>query len=74
MDLATIEREALNLPTADRAKLAQELLESLDQLSQAEIDALWSAEAKRRLAAYDSGEIAAVPAEIVLQKARKLLK
>ena len=55
MDFATIERESLNLPAEDRAKLAHELLESLDALTSQEIDALWMAEASSYDYATNSG-------------------
>lgn len=74
MDLESLEREALSLPAADRAKLAHELLESLDTLSPAEIDVLWLDEAERRLAELDSGAVELIPGEEVLRKARALLK
>ncbi|TAH46861.1 MAG: addiction module antitoxin RelB [Gammaproteobacteria bacterium] len=74
MDLKTIEREALGLPPAHRAKLAHELLESLDALSPAEIDELWLDEAERRLKDLDEGRTQLVPAEEVYRKARALLK
>jgi putative addiction module component (TIGR02574 family) len=74
MDFETIERESLNLPVADRAKLAHELLESLDDLPPQEIDMLWMAEAERRWKAFEAGEMAAIPAEEVMRKARALLR
>ncbi|TXH23274.1 MAG: addiction module antitoxin RelB [Elusimicrobia bacterium] len=74
MDLKTIEREALGLTPANRAKLAHELLESLDALSPAEIDELWLDEAERRLKDLDEGRTQLVPAEEVYRKARALLK
>lgn len=74
MDLKTIEREALGLTPANRAKLAYELLESLDALSPAEIDELWLDEAERRLKDLDEGRTQLVPAEEVYRKARALLK
>ncbi len=74
MDLKTIEREALGLTPANRAKLAHELLESLDALSPAEIDELWLDEAERRLKDPDEGRTQLVPAEEVYRKARALLK
>ena len=40
MDFETIERESLNLPLPERAKLAHELLESLDSLNPKEIEEL----------------------------------
>ena len=74
MDLQTIEREALSLTPTDRAKLAHELLESLDSLSPAEIDVLWLDEAERRLKELDAGRVQLVPAEEVYRKAQALLK
>ena len=74
MDLKTIEREALGLTPANRAKLAHELLESLDALSPAEIDELWLDEAERRLKDLDEGRTQLVPSEEVYRKARALLK
>ena len=74
MDPQTIEREALGLTPANRAKLAHELLESLDALSPAEIDELWLDEAERRLKELDEGRAQLVPAEEVYRKAQALLK
>lgn len=74
MDPQTIEREALGLAPANRAKLAHELLESLDALSPVEIDELWLDEAERRLKELDEGRAQLVPAEDVYRKAQALLK
>lgn len=74
MDPQTIEREALGLTPANRAKLAHELLESLDTLSPEEIDELWLDEAERRLKELDAGRVQLVPAEEVYRKAQALLK
>lgn len=74
MDISIIEREALNLPASDRARLVQELLDSLVSLSLPEIENLWINEASRRLVEFDRGAVAATPADIVMQKARNLLK
>lgn len=74
MDLQAIEREALSLTPTDRAKLAHELLESLDTLSPAEIDQLWLDEAERRLKELDAGRVQLIPAEEVYRKAQALLK
>jgi len=56
-----LEREALSLDVKARARLAQRLLASLDRLPPAEAEALWAEEAERRLAAFDRGELAAIP-------------
>ncbi len=60
-------RAALSLNQEVRAELADRLLESLDESDQdqEEIDRLWAREAENRLAAYERGEIAAIPGEAV---------
>jgi putative addiction module component (TIGR02574 family) len=62
--------EALDLPTTSRAELAKQLLESLDNLSESEIEKLWIEEAERRYEAYRAGEIKAVPADEVFARLR----
>jgi len=56
-DLESIVKAALELPVAERAKVAQRLLESLDDLEENEIERLWAKEAARRVEAADRGEI-----------------
>lgn len=73
MDATTIENEALNLPLADRAKLAQRLLLSLEELSESEVEEAWLDEAERRALEIDEGLVQLVPAEEVSRKARELL-
>ena len=74
MDVEALEREALKLPAEDRARLAEELLDSLDELPPQEIDRLWLEEASRRAAQIDAGEVELVSAEDVDEKARALLR
>jgi putative addiction module component (TIGR02574 family) len=62
-----IREDALRLSAAERAVLAEALLESLDQ-SDPRIDELWVKEAKRRLSAFDAGETEAIPAEEVFRE------
>ena len=61
-DPKEIAAEALELPLAARAELASQLLDSLDELSDDESDALWAQEAERRYAEYKAGNIEAVGA------------
>lgn len=74
LDFDTVEREALRLSTAERAKLAQKLPLSLDELSEEETGRLWLAEAARRADELDRGEVQPVAAEDVMRKARALLR
>ena len=62
------------LPPAEREKLVDELLVSLNELAATELDAAWDAEIARRLAAYDHGEVQALDADEVLAKARARAK
>ena len=48
-------RRALDLPAVERAKLADQLLLSLDQPDDA-IDNLWREEIGKRIAAYRAGQ------------------
>jgi hypothetical protein len=57
------------LDLADRAKRAEQLLTSLDEPNEVEVEKLWLDEAKRHLAAYRSGQAQAIPAEEVFRRA-----
>jgi putative addiction module component (TIGR02574 family) len=74
MDTATIEREALHLPVSERAKLAHNLLLSLENLSDAELMETWLDEAERRANEIDQGVVQLVSADEVSAKARALLE
>jgi putative addiction module component (TIGR02574 family) len=65
-----VRREALRLDHASRAQLARDLLDSLDDLSEAEIEQLWLQEAVRRHDAIVAGEVQTIPADEVLARAR----
>ncbi len=69
-----IEHEALKLPLEERAKLAQKLLLSLENLSEKELEQAWLAEADRRARELDRGAVQPVSAEEVRRKARELLR
>ena len=72
--LEEVAPKALNLSLKERAKLAELLLESLDSLSEAEIEELWATEAERRLEEYQSGRVETVSAESVFREANELLR
>jgi putative addiction module component (TIGR02574 family) len=74
MDITVLEREVLNLPADDRARLVKELLDSLDNRPSQELDRLWLEEASRRAAQLDTGEVSLVPGDEVDRKARALLR
>ena len=70
----TVEHEALGLPPEDRAKLAQKLLLSLDNLSEEELEQAWLVEADRRARELDRGDVQPISADEVRRKARSLLR
>ena len=69
-----LEEEALRLPADERARLAQKLILSLDDLSSAELAEAWLVEADRRARELDRGEVQPIPADEVRRKARALLR
>ncbi len=70
----TVEEQVLSLPVQERAKLAEQLLISLDILSEEEAAELWMDEAERRAKEIDEGLVGLVPSDEVEKKARALLK
>ena len=58
---AKVVTEALSLPPRSRARLADKLLESLNQSRQGEVNKLWAAEVEDRIDAYEKGEIKVIP-------------
>ena len=72
--LPDLEAEALKLPLADRAHLAEKLLESLDTLPDEENRRLWTEEALRRDAELDTDPSRGRPAEDVFREARARLR
>lgn len=67
--LEELESAVLALPRAERARLAQQLLASLDE--EPEVEAAWRDEVRRRLEAYRAGEETTVSREAVLREARR---
>ena len=73
MTIDELKAEALRLDPGERAELASELLVSLDDLSEPEIEKLWIEEAMRRDATLDSGTARSIPADEVFAAARARL-
>jgi putative addiction module component (TIGR02574 family) len=65
--------EAMSLPVELRARLVDELLKSLNP-SQADIDALWAAEAERRVNEIESGKVKPILGEQVFKELQKRLR
>jgi putative addiction module component (TIGR02574 family) len=74
MSMNELKAAALRLPPGRRARLAEELLQSLDKDAQRAIDIAWSREAEDRIDAYDAGKIAARRLSAAVAKLRKRFK
>ncbi len=70
MSLEELETEIKKLTLKERAVLAKWLVETLDDLSESEIEGLWAEEAERRLDELEEGLETEIPAEEVLRRAR----
>jgi len=72
--LKELEQQAKALTPEERARLAEVLLESLQDAPMAEIQAAWDREVEQRVAAYDRGELQTFSAEDVFAEARRLAR
>ncbi|MBF0502390.1 MAG: addiction module protein [Candidatus Riflebacteria bacterium] len=70
MSINEIEAEIKKLDLKDRATLAKWIVESLDDLSEAEVEALWVEETERRLDEMEQGKATEIPREEVMRRAR----
>lgn len=68
VSLNKVRAEALELPEADRAALAKDLLTSLDGVPDPEAEQAWDKEIRRRLEEIDSGKSVTISAEDVFQR------
>ncbi|RIL06811.1 MAG: addiction module antitoxin RelB [Proteobacteria bacterium] len=69
-----IEAKAMNLPSKERARLAERLIASLEGEPEIETDAQWLEESERRLAQIETGQVAGIPASEVLGRSRSALR
>lgn len=62
--------EALELPLDERAKMAADLLESLDE-AESDVETAWAREIERRVAAARAGELASTDWRTVLDRVER---
>lgn len=74
MTVKEIEKHLLKLDVKSRARLAEKLLQSLDELSEEENERLWAEEALRRHRELTQGKSKPRPAASVLREAKARLK
>ena len=70
--LDELSKKANELALEERAQLAQQLMESVDQESDPEVEAAWETEIASRIARYERGEAKLIPASEVFEAARRL--
>lgn len=67
-----LEAETLKLSAAERARLAEHLIASLDE--DTETEKAWASEVENRIAEIDSGKVQLIPAAEAIAQARAALK
>ena len=70
MTIDELMHEALSLDPRGRAHLAHRLLDSLDELSAAEVEQLWLEESERRHTEVASGAVETVSVDEAIARAR----
>ncbi|HYE41417.1 MAG TPA: addiction module protein [Ramlibacter sp.] len=70
--LADLMERAKSLDPQDRIRLVELLLHSLDEEPIAEVEAAWEKEIRRRIEAFERGEVKTYAAEEVFAEARRL--
>ena len=63
--------DAMKLPLRDRVKLAQQLVSTLDEVSETQVEELWLTEAKRRLEELHTGQVAGIDANEAFRRVRE---
>jgi len=72
LSIEQLTQEVLSLPRASRVLLAEKLVESLEFDLDPEIQAVWNAEAKKRLDEIRSGAVQGMPGEDALARVRQI--
>lgn len=73
VDIEQIEREALELPPEQRARLVDRLWESLDDTTVPGLSQEWQQEIEERGRDIDEGRVQLIPGEQVVREARELV-
>ena len=73
MGIKEIEVEIQKLELHERATLAKWIVESLEDLSEDEVEVLWAEEAERRLDEIEQGMVTEISDKDVLRRARSAI-
>ena len=66
----TILEQAMKLSPNERAEVAEELISSLDETTDVDVEKAWQEEIQRRIQQIDSGEVKTIPWEVVQRQMR----
>ena len=72
-NLDQLTADAMKLPLRERVQLAQRLISTLDGEVEAATEALWFAEAERRLEELRSGKVEGIESDDAFRSAREAL-
>ena len=73
MTLRVLEKEVLELPPRSRVRLAEKLIESIDDYADPKLKEDWENEIERRVKEIETGAEKGIPAEQVMKEARRAL-
>ena len=73
MTFRVLEKEVLELPPRSRVRLAEGIIESIDNYATPELEAAWDDEIERRVKQIQTGAEKGIPAEEVMRDARRAL-
>ena len=63
--------DAMKLPLRDRVRLAQQLVSTIDDQIDADVEGLWFDEAERRLEELHTGKVEGIDADEAFRRARE---
>ena len=72
--LDNVLKDALRMPMADRARLAEQLIRSLDEEVDPDVDAAWQDEVSRRWEDIQAGRTELIPWEVVKERVQRHLR
>ena len=73
MTFHALEKEVLELPPRSRVRLAERIIESVDDYADPATEAAWSDEIERRVNEIKSGAAQGIPADQAMKEARRVL-
>jgi putative addiction module component (TIGR02574 family) len=73
MTVRALEKQVMDLSPRSRIRIAEKIIESVDDFTSKEIEAAWSEEIQRRVNDIESGKVKGIPAAQAMAKARRAL-